>query len=205
MSGFLPMITWYVQFWNSEMPTGSEKPIALDLSAILEGLLEAGIKFILVGGLAAVVQGAPVTTMDVDIVHNRSSENISKLIAFLKSIDAIYRRPDDEVIRPNEGDISGMGHFLFTTRLGPLDVLAFIEQGRAYEDLLEHTVEIEFRGHIIRVLNLKALVELKKASRDARDKQRLIVLEETLRQVNEEYGVDLESKRSSAKNDDIDQ
>jgi len=78
-------------------------------------------------------------------------------------------------------------------------------QGKAYEDLLEHTVEIKFRGHIIRVLNLKALVELKKTSRDARDKQRLIVLEETLRQVNEEYGVGLESKRSSAKNEDVDQ
>ena len=40
MSGFLPMIIWYVQFWSLEMPAGSEKPIALDLSAILEGLLE---------------------------------------------------------------------------------------------------------------------------------------------------------------------
>ncbi len=82
---------------------------------------------------------------------------------------------------------------------------SFIEQGKAYEDLLEHTVEIEFRGHIIRVLNLKTLVELKKTSRDAKDKQRLIVLEETLRQVKEEYGIDLESKKSSANNDDVDQ
>jgi len=187
------------------MLTSSEKTTAFDLSAILEGLLKADIKFILVGGLAAVVQGAPVTTMDVDIVHNRSSENISKLIAFLKSIGATYRRPDDKVIGPNEGDISGMGHFLFTTRLGPLDVLAFIEQGKAYEDLLEHTVEIEFRGHIIRVLNLKALVEFKKASKDPKDKQRLIVLEETLRQVNEEYGIDLESKRSNSEAADADQ
>ena len=169
------------------MPTDSEKPTALDLSAILEGLLAADVEFILVGGLAAVVQGAPVTTMDVDIVHNRSPENISKLISFLKSIDEIYRRPDGKVIGPNEGDISGKGHFLFTTRLGPLDVLAFVEQGKVYEDLLEHTVEIEFRGHIIRVLNLKALVEFKKTSRAPEDKQRLIVLEETLRQVNEEH------------------
>ena len=187
------------------MPTSSEKSTVLDLSAILEGLLEADIKFILVGGLAAVVQGSPVTTMDVDIVHNRSSENISKLIAFLNSIDATYRRPDDKVIGPNEEDISGMGHFLFSTRFGPLDVLAFIEQGKTYEDLLEDTVEIEFRGYIIRVLNLKELVELKKKSRDPKDKQRLTVLEETLRQVNEECGINLEPIRSGAKNDDVDQ
>jgi len=165
------------------MPTRSEKPPGSNLSSVLEGLIKANIEFILVGGLAAVVQGAPVTTMDVDIVHNQSSENIAKLLGFLKSIDALHRRPDDKVIRPKEGDISGMGHALFTTRLGPLDVLAAVEEGRTYEDLIEYTVEIEFRGHTVRVLNLKTLVELKRTSRDPKDRQRLPVLEETLRQM----------------------
>ena len=168
------------------MPTTSKEPTGPDLSALLEGLIEADIKFILVGGLAAVVQGAPVTTMDVDIVHNQSSENISKLFAFLKSIGAFYRRPDDKVIEPKEEDFSRMGHALFTTRLGPLDVLAVIEEGKTYEDLLEHTVEIEFRGHTIRVLGLKMLIELKRTSKDPKDKRRLPVLEETLRQLEEE-------------------
>ena len=120
------------------------------------------------------------------IVHKKSSEDIAKLLGFLKSIDAFHRRPDDKVIGPKERDISGTGHALFTTRLGSLDVLAVIEQGKAYEDLLEHTVEIEFRGHTVRVLDLKTLVELKRASADPRDRQRLPVLEETLRQLEEE-------------------
>jgi hypothetical protein len=183
------------------MPTSSGKPTGANLSAVLEGLIEAGVEFILVGGLAAVVQGAPVTTMDVDIVHNQSSENIAKLLAFLKSIDAFHRRPDDKMIRPKEGDISGMGHALFTTRLGPLDVLAVIEEGRAYKDILEHTVEIEFRGHTIRVLDLKTLVELKRTSRDLKDRQRLPVLEETLRQVEEKYGTEQGLGRASHKDD----
>lgn len=172
------------------MPTSSGKSAGADLSAILEGLIEAGVEFILVGGLAAVVQGAPVTTLDIDIVHNRSSENIARLLAFLKSIDAVHRRPDNRVVKPKKEDISGTGHALFTTRLGPLDVLAVIEEGRAYQDLLEHTVEIEFRGHTVRVLKLKTLVELKRTSRDPKDKQRLPVLEETLRQVEEKYGAE---------------
>ena len=86
-----------------------------------------------------------------------------------------------------EADISGMGHALFTTQLGPLDILAVIEEGRAYGDLLEHTVEIEFRNHTIRVLDLKMLIQLKRASTDPKDMQRLPVLEETLRQLKEEY------------------
>ncbi len=169
------------------MPTDNEESTSVNLGAILEGLIEAGVDFILVGGLAAVVQGAPVTTMDVDIVHNQSSENIAKLLSFLKSIDAFHRRPDDKVIEPKEGDISGMGHALFTTQLGPLDILAVIEEGRAYGDLLEHTVEIEFRNHTIRVLDLKMLIQLKRNSTDPKDRQRLPVLEETLRQLKKEY------------------
>ena len=169
------------------MPTDSGEPTSVDLGAILEGLIEAGVDFILVGGLAAVVQGAPVTTMDVDIVHNQSPENIAKLLAFLRSIGAFHRRPDDKLIEPQEGDISGMGHALFTTRLGPIDVLAAIEEGRAYGDLLEHTVAIGFRNHTIRVLDLKMLIQLKRASTNLKDKQRLPVLEETLRQLKGEY------------------
>jgi len=165
------------------MPTNDKNQKTMDLSAILEGLLNADIEFILVGGLAAVVQGAPVTTMDVDIVYRRSSDNISKLFQFLNSIDAIYRRPDPKIIRPKEDDF--FGHMLLSTRMGPLDVLAFIEERKNYEDLIRDTIDIPFRGHIVRVLDLKTLIDLKKASKDAKEKQRLLVLEETLRQLNQ--------------------
>ena len=165
------------------MPTNDKNQKTTDLSAILEGLLNADIEFILVGGLAAVVQGAPVTTMDVDIVYRRSSDNISKLFQFLNSIDAIYRRPDPKIIWPKEDDF--FGHMLLSTRMGPLDVLAFIEERKNYEDLIRDTIDIPFRGHIVRVLDLKTLIDLKKASKDAKEKQRLLVLEETLRQLNQ--------------------
>ena len=167
------------------MPTGSKKPTSAGLSEILEGLLKARVDFILVGGLAAVIQGAPFTTMDVDIVHSQSSENIAKLIAFLKSVEAVHRRFDDKLIEPKESDLSGKGHVLLITRSGPLDVLAVIEEGKSYEDLLEHTVDIHFRGHTLQVLDLKTIIELKKSSKDAIDKHRLPVLRETLRQLEE--------------------
>jgi len=133
------------------MPTGGRKPRSASLGEVLEGLLEAGVDFILVGGLAAVIQGAPVTTMDVDIVHSQSAENISRLLAFLKSVEAVHRRLDDKLIEPKERDLSGKGHVLLTTRIGPLDILGAIEGGKSYEELLEHTIEIDFRGHRLRV------------------------------------------------------
>jgi len=166
------------------MPTNDKKTTSIDLSALLEGLIKANVEFILVGGLAAVVQGAPLTTMDVDIVHCRSSENVQRLLAFLKLIHAIHRRPDNRIIEPRASHLSGTGHSLFKTQFGPLDVLGVIEEGNGYEELLEHSVEIEFRGHTLRVLDLKKLVELKRTSKHPKDKQCLPVLEETLRQLD---------------------
>ena len=49
------------------MPSRKKNLQAADLSALLKGLSEAGVEFIVVGGLAAVAQGAPVTTFDLDI------------------------------------------------------------------------------------------------------------------------------------------
>ena len=165
------------------MASKSGKKTEPDLSAILEGLARADVRFILVGGLAAVVQGAPVTTMDVDIVHDRSSENVSKLFRFLESIDAVYRRPDEKIVLPNESDFTAMGHMLLSTRFGPLDILSFVENDKTYEDLVGHTVKVKFRGHSIQVLDLRTLVELKRSSNDPAERQRLTVLEETLRQL----------------------
>jgi 3',5'-cyclic AMP phosphodiesterase CpdA len=72
------------------MPSHKEKsrPRVADLSALLEALSKADIDFIVVGGLAAVAQGAPITTMDMDIVHRQSKDNIEKLLAFLKKVEA---------------------------------------------------------------------------------------------------------------------
>ncbi|MDZ7697499.1 MAG: hypothetical protein U5R49_11450 [Deltaproteobacteria bacterium] len=165
------------------MPTNSRKTVNVSLGEILEGLLEAGVDFVLVGGLAAVIQGAPVTTMDVDVVHSRSQENTAKLFDFLRSIDAVYRRLDDKLIAPKKEDLLKEGHLLLKTRLGPLDILAVIEGDRSYEDLLDQSLKIDFRGYSLRVLNLEALIELKKTSKDPKDKQRIPVLEETLRQI----------------------
>jgi hypothetical protein len=165
------------------MPSGKKNLQAANLSALLKGLSEAGIEFIVVGGLAAVTQGAPVTTFDLDIVHHQTDENTKKLSVFLKSISAIQRRPDDKIIEPTEKDLKAKGHLLLNSRLGPLDILAFIEQGRGYRELLSDAVEIELYGYKVNVLSLHALIELKRDSKDPLERYRLPILEETLRQI----------------------
>ena len=44
-----------------------------DLPSILEALVRQKVEFIIIGGMAAVAQGAPVTTFDLDICYRRRS------------------------------------------------------------------------------------------------------------------------------------
>src|SRR5262245_55592924 len=136
-----------------------------ELTTLLTKLAAAGVDFVLVGALAAVAQGAPLTTHDVDIVHSRAPETVDRLLAFLANVDARYRgRPGGETLRPAREALLGPGHHLLMTDLGPLDVLGTIERGRAYDDLIPDAHRIDIAGLPIHVLGLPALVELKRGS-----------------------------------------
>ena len=153
-----------------------------ELTTLLSRLSTARVDFVLVGGLAAVAQGAPITTHDVDIVQRRTPDNVDRLLSFLSSIDARYRgRASDQVLRPTASALLGPGHSLLMTDLGPLDVLGAIEGGRAYDDLLPDSIEIAVGGNAIAVLGLPALVALKRGSTHPKDRYTLLILEETLR------------------------
>jgi len=162
------------------MPSIKKPPVS-DLSALLKGLSEARIQFILVGGLAAVVQGAPVTTFDLDIVPRQSEKNLARLLQFLEAVDARLRRPDDKILKPQINDLMGGGHVLLTTHFGALDILARIEKGLGYDELLPSTVQIDFKGYTIQILDLETMVAIKRNTTDPEEQYRLKIYETTLR------------------------
>jgi len=157
-----------------------------ELTTLLARLAASGTDFVLVGALAAVAQGAPLTTFDVDVVHRRGADNVDRLLDFLSSIDARYRgRPPGQVLRPAREALLGVGHQLLITNLGPLDVLGAVEGGRGYDDLVQQSIEVEVEGERVKVLRLRMLAELKRGATSAKDRLALAVLEETLRRTGQ--------------------
>lgn len=155
-----------------------------DLTTLLGRLAASGADFLLVGALAAVAQGAPLTTQDVDVVHRRTPENVDRLLAFLAEVDARYRgRPAGQILRPVRDALLGPGHNLFMTGLGPLDLLGAVEGGRGYEDLVASAIAIDVGGRPVHVLGLEALADLKRGATSAKDRLTLAILEDTLRRV----------------------
>jgi len=151
------------------------------LTAILRALAEAGVDFIVVGGLAAVLDGAPVTTFDVDVVHARDEGNVARLLPVLESLDAIFRVQPERRIRPTADHLAGPGHLNLITRYGPLDLLGTIGRGLGYQDLLPHSAAMEIGGGTsVRVLDLETLIAVKEDLGGEKDRAVLPVLRRTL-------------------------
>jgi hypothetical protein len=148
---------------------------------ILHLLRETGVDFVIVGGLAGVLNGAPIHTLDRGIVHSRDAANVARLLPVLDSLDAVFRIQPERRIKPNASYLSGPGHLNLITRFGPLDVLGTIGRGLAYADLLPHSVEMDIGDGIrVRVLDLETLISLKEDLGTEKDRAMLPLLRHAL-------------------------
>lgn len=162
-----------------------DHPEEADLESLLDALGRAGVEFIVVGGAAAVLHGAPVATQDLDIVPRTDAKNIDRLMALLTELDARVRDLAGREVRPDPAVLRGIGQIALTTRRGPLDLLCRLHDGRDYSALLPHTVEVTDGSLRLRVIDLPTLIGIKSSTGRARDRlllPLLIALERERRQ-----------------------
>jgi hypothetical protein len=153
------------------------------LPELLHVLIAHDVEFIIVGMTAGVLQGAPTTTFDLDIVHRRTPDNVARLLQALGELDAVYRH-DPRKLRPKESHLVSPGHQLLSTTHGDLDCLGTIDEEKTYEDLLGRTVEIRIATDaMVRALDLKTLIEFKEKSGRPKDLAVLPVLRATLDEI----------------------
>ena len=146
---------------------------------ILELLVDREVEFIVVGMTAGVLAGAPVTTLDVDIVHRRSPENVDRLLRALQEMHAVYRH-DPRRLEPTTKHLASPGHQLLATDQVDLDCLGSIDDGKSYEDLLPSASTMALPGgRRLSVLQLPALIEIKRRAARPKDLAAIPVLQAT--------------------------
>ena len=139
------------------------------------------VELVVVGATAAVLEGAPMTTFDLDIVFEGSEENRGRLLAALGELDAVYVDPLRRGIRPNPERLASHRINLFETRAGRLDVMVEVAPGWGWEELIARSRQIDVAGMKVRVLVLEAVIESKEALGREKDRAALPLLRETLR------------------------
>lgn len=147
---------------------------------LLRVLIRHQVDFIVVGGVAALLEGAPILTLDLDVLFEQTPENRTRLLAALQELKARYRDPAGRHIEPDLAKLETMRLHLLLTDLGALDVLSTIGTGLTYQNLSGRTVDYELGDTRIRVLELAAVIETKEQANRDKDRAALPVLRQTL-------------------------
>ncbi len=158
----------------------AEQRRPVQFRALLEILTRHEIDFVVVGGVAAVLEGAPVATFDLDIVYSLEERNLTRLVDALQAVDAAYVDLAGRSIRPSRERLRAGGHHLLRTRFGRLDVLGHVGSSLRYAQLVPRSVEREVQGIGVLVLGLEAVIETKESSGHEKDMAVLPLLRRTL-------------------------
>jgi hypothetical protein len=144
---------------------------------LLKTLVDAQVRFVLIGGLAAQVHGSPSLTGDVDICFGLDGDNLHRLSDALASLGAARRGLVPGVQAPVDHRALRTGDvFTLATRFGDLDLLAHPEPRLDFEQLAGRSITAEILGVRVRVAGLDDLIAMKRAAGRPKDLIELEIL-----------------------------
>ncbi len=147
---------------------------------VLRTLNHHDVRYLVIGGYAAGILGAPVMTNDLDICYERSPQNMSRLASALQELGATLRVAgvDDDLPFVLDGRTLAAGDsFTFSTDAGDVDVLATPSGTGGFRDLDAAASAYDLgEGLVVRVTSLDDLIRMKEASGRPKDQVHLHVL-----------------------------
>jgi len=127
---------------------------------VLDVFTRGGIRFIVVGGIAAMAHGRVEITKDVDIVYSRDSENIRRLVDLI----AHFMAPQDLPFTWDKQTVQMGLNFTLTTSLGDLDLFGAMIGAGGYDQLLVHSLQMNLLGVKCRCVTLERMIQMKRAA-----------------------------------------
>lgn len=149
--------------------------------ALIADLNARGVRFVVIGGVAAGAQGSTRVTFDLDICYDPAADNIQTLARLLAERHAYLRGVEAGLpFIMDERMIRTTPVMTLTTDAGPIDVMDQVAGVGAYPEVLAASVTVEAFGQRFRALGLPALVAAKKATGRRKDQEQLPELEALL-------------------------
>jgi len=156
--------------------------VPADYGQVIRSLKEHEVEFIIIGASAAIAQGAPIGTIDLDLGYRRTRENIQRLVAALKPFHPRLRGVDDSIPFVFSVDAIRKGcNFMLVTDAGDLDILGHITGLGDYAAMTTNAISLRMFSRTVLVMDLEAVIDSQRAAGRAKDKAVLPVLEETLK------------------------
>jgi hypothetical protein len=144
---------------------------------LLQALAEHDVEYIVIGGVAAAVQGSPSVTFDLDVCYARTLENLTALATMLRNVQATLRgAPPDLPLRLDAEMLARGDHFTFSTTVGDFGCLGTPAGTAGYDDLLPGAIVVQLGELTVKVTGLDDLIRMKRAAGRPKDRVELEIL-----------------------------
>ena len=159
-------------------------PAPLDPELLFTTLARHKVAYVLIGALAARLQGFPRLTADADITPARDRENLERLAAALSELNArVYTEavPEGLAFDCSVAMLERSEMWNLVTAAGRLDI-AFVPSGtEGFDDLCRDAVRFDVYGVELLAASLNDIVRSKEAADRPQDRQDVVIIREMLR------------------------
>ena len=137
---------------------------------LVDAIVDAGVRFVVIGGVALVARGGARLTQDLDVVYDRAPDNLDRLVAAVGPLHPRLRGAPPEL--PFFFDArtlrSGL-NFTFVTDAGELDIFGEVAGLGGYLEAEAASSIVTLFGRDVRLLGLDGLERTKRAAGRAKD------------------------------------
>jgi hypothetical protein len=144
----------------------------LQAERIFAALYDHGVRYVLIGGLAGVVQGSPSLTEDADILPDMAEDNLERLADCLRELEARLRIPgelDGVPFDPHPALLRQMSSLTMVTAFGDLDLVISPAGLDDYASVLKNAVEISIDGIPVPTASLDDVIHSKETANRPKD------------------------------------
>ena len=142
-------------------------PDELRPERIFEVLRTHGVRYVLVGGFAAVIHGSPYLTTDIDVVPEGSPENLDRLSAALADLHARVwadGAPEGLPFGHDAASLAAAEMWNLVTDAGRLDITLEPSGTSGYPDVARDAVRLTILGTEVDVASLADVIRSKEAA-----------------------------------------
>jgi hypothetical protein len=153
----------------------------MQFARAVQTLCDAGVEFVVIGGLSATFHGSARVTLDLDICYSRTASNLKLLSSALAGFSPRPRDfPDGLPFVWDEATLRNSTVLTLQTKIGRIDLLAEVTGLGSYDKVKAHSIVVDAFDRKIATLDLPSLIRAKRAAGREKDLAALPELESLL-------------------------
>lgn len=148
------------------------------LELLASAFAQHGVRYVIIGGYALVLQGGEMATYDIDVAISYDAANLDDVAAALNSLNPVTRANEAQVI---DRFSFGGRYGTFFTDAGIIQVISRPGGYESFEELDKESDEYTFFGKPVKVASLESLKKMKSGTHRHKDEEHLALIEALLR------------------------